>query len=492
MSESRLRNTLEAIGGCLLYLAFLAVFGVLIVLFFWGSAYLASVILPVSGWITLIALGLVPILLILSIPRVTRGWGGLGLVLCSYAIGLCVWLWSLVIAYQLAGMLWLVVGLFLAGVGVVLVAAIAALLQAQWSILIQIVIGVIVVYVLRIVGHWIIEKSEPAYDYEPAPPPPPDFSDETMSDEWRRLKQLIEQAAPLMYSEKVDFAELVTDVALQSPHATLDEIHVAIESVTKIEEELQSVVFSKYRMTDNDVLQNVLSEGIQAVNEIKNAETDEIEEALRDICALKAEKAFHTLLMAFQLSALEPEESFAGAVHKAVKIKNGPITLAERRRFKQLTDQLADSGARIRQYNYALAEADQLTPEVAEDIVTAFYDVLVAQEEVKLMDAEDLPYPREIILKASNVLIDYLTNLRDANPRLFQDGNCEALLDASQTLFSSLSLFYDIDAEDKETVSELNLNWRQVEDRIKNNEASESDHVWMEQARQLILKYQFR
>ena len=175
MSEGRFRDTLEAIGGCLMYLAFLAVFGVLIMMFFWGAGWLASIILPVSGWITLIALALVPICLVLSIPRVTRGWGGLGLVLCSYAIGLCLWLWCLVVAYQLAGMFWLVVGLFMAGVGVVLVAAIAALLHAEWLILIQIVIGVVVVYVLRFVGNLMVEKSEPKDEYQPLPPDPPVF-----------------------------------------------------------------------------------------------------------------------------------------------------------------------------------------------------------------------------------------------------------------------------------------------------------------------------
>src|ERR1051325_11436061 len=109
MSNGRFREAMEGISGCLLYIGFLLVAGFLVGLFFKGAGWLASVVLPLSGWITLIALALVPICLILSIPRATRGWGGLGLVICSYSIGLCLWLWCLVIAYELAGMLWLII-----------------------------------------------------------------------------------------------------------------------------------------------------------------------------------------------------------------------------------------------------------------------------------------------------------------------------------------------------------------------------------------------
>jgi hypothetical protein len=75
-----------------------------------------------------------------------------------------------VIAYQLAGRFWLIVGLFLAGVGVVLVAAIASLIYGEWLVLIQIVIAVAIVYGLRILGSWLIEKSEPKDEYEPSRP----------------------------------------------------------------------------------------------------------------------------------------------------------------------------------------------------------------------------------------------------------------------------------------------------------------------------------
>jgi hypothetical protein len=108
--------------------------------------------------VSLIALLLVPVFLLLSIPRVTRGWAGLGITLSSYAVGLSLWVWSLVIAYAMAGVFWVVVGLFFAGVGVVAVAAIASAVHGEWFIFIQIVIGVIVVYLLRFFGAFVVEK----------------------------------------------------------------------------------------------------------------------------------------------------------------------------------------------------------------------------------------------------------------------------------------------------------------------------------------------
>jgi len=82
-----------------------------------------------------------------------------------------------VVAYQLAGMVWLIIGLCMAGVGVVLVAAIAALLHGEWSVLIQIIVGVVVVYLLRFFGNLLVEKAEPKNDYGPSPPEPPIFDE---------------------------------------------------------------------------------------------------------------------------------------------------------------------------------------------------------------------------------------------------------------------------------------------------------------------------
>lgn len=168
----------------------------------------------------------------------------------------------------------------------------------------------------------------------------------------------------------------------------------------------------------------------------------------------------------------------------------GPITIEERRTFKKLAEQLADANEKISRIDEELAAAGELTPDIAQDIVTASYEVLLAQSEIKLMDASDLPYSRETILEAGNFLTEYLTDLRTTNPQVFQQQQYDALLNASQTLYASLDLFYDIDSDDKERVADLNNNWRKIEDRIENDLASEIDQLWMQQAKLLVVKYQ--
>jgi hypothetical protein len=246
----------------------------------------------------------------------------------------------------------------------------------------------------------------------------------------RRLHRLINHATKIIYSQQANFPELVSEIAFHHIDATLDEIHLAIQCVVEIEDQLQCLVHSKYKIRDRDVVEQVMTEALGDLAEILEAESDEIREAKVEICALKAEKAFCEIRMAFTLESAESEESFAGAVYKAKKIRNGPITIEERRTFKRLTEQIADASEKIRQIDEELVAAGELTPDIAEEIVTAFYDVLLAQSEIKLMDASDLPYSRETILEASNFLTEYLTDLRTTNPQVFQQQQCDVLLNA--------------------------------------------------------------
>jgi len=72
----------------------------------------------------------------------------------SYALGFNLWLWCLVLAKVLAGTFWLILGLFLYGIGVVFVAFIASLFQAEWAIAGQIVLTTVVVYGMRLLGRY--------------------------------------------------------------------------------------------------------------------------------------------------------------------------------------------------------------------------------------------------------------------------------------------------------------------------------------------------
>jgi hypothetical protein len=153
-----LKETVGAIGGCLTYLAFASLPVILIVAFLKSIEWIGETLLPILATGSVIGFLLVVPFLLLSIFRAIRPWAGLGLTLSSYAIGLHLWVWSLLIAYALAGIFWIVVGLIFAGIGVVAVAAVASALNHEWFVLIQIVVTVVIVYALRVLGAYLIDK----------------------------------------------------------------------------------------------------------------------------------------------------------------------------------------------------------------------------------------------------------------------------------------------------------------------------------------------
>jgi hypothetical protein len=152
MSEqtSKLKDTAAGIGGCLLYLALAFGSLTLIILLLRGMGWVAVNVYPWAVFAAGIALFIVvPISLLLSIFEKSRHIGSIGLFISSYVVGLSIWIWSLIIAYSLAGTFWLIVGLIFGGIGVVPVALIAALFSREWSVAGQILMGAIVVYAMR-------------------------------------------------------------------------------------------------------------------------------------------------------------------------------------------------------------------------------------------------------------------------------------------------------------------------------------------------------
>ena len=96
-TSSNWKDAAAGLGGCLLYLivAFgvLTLFGVLLR----GVGWIAENVYPWVMLATAIALiVVVPISLLLSIFRKSRGVGSVGLLLSSYVVGLNLWMWSLI------------------------------------------------------------------------------------------------------------------------------------------------------------------------------------------------------------------------------------------------------------------------------------------------------------------------------------------------------------------------------------------------------------
>jgi hypothetical protein len=125
------------------YLPLVAILMVLIAAFevLWG--HIESMAASAKMLILVAEIGVVlgvPICLILSVFRRARSFAAFGLLLISCLLGLSLWLWSLVLSDALAGEFWTIMGLCLAGVGIVPVAFIAALLRTEWAQAIQIAV----------------------------------------------------------------------------------------------------------------------------------------------------------------------------------------------------------------------------------------------------------------------------------------------------------------------------------------------------------------
>ena len=102
----------------------------------------------------------VPICLIVSVFRRARSFAAFGLLLISCLLGLGVWLLSLVLADELAGAFWTIMGLCLAGVGIVPVAFIAALLRTEWAQAIQIAVAAVAFYAIASMSYFIASGAE--------------------------------------------------------------------------------------------------------------------------------------------------------------------------------------------------------------------------------------------------------------------------------------------------------------------------------------------
>jgi hypothetical protein len=131
-------------------------------MFFKGFKWYGDNLYPFNVAVTSISsvLLLIPSIF-LSVIRKTRPLGGLGFTLLSGLWLLGLWSWCLMVAVALAGVFWTVVGLLFAGIGVIGVSLIAALISQEWSIALNIIIVLVLVFVSRVVGSALIGSQLP-------------------------------------------------------------------------------------------------------------------------------------------------------------------------------------------------------------------------------------------------------------------------------------------------------------------------------------------
>jgi hypothetical protein len=144
------KNILETIGGFLFGGAILAI-GILVVfVFIYGSAWASAKLLPWFSIFTWIAIGLVVfVFLPLAIPKATRGFASAAILISSYVFGATLWMESFLLSMILWGFWAVLIGIFLAGVGVVPIAMLATLFNKMWIDLIELILLTIATYGCR-------------------------------------------------------------------------------------------------------------------------------------------------------------------------------------------------------------------------------------------------------------------------------------------------------------------------------------------------------
>jgi hypothetical protein len=145
-NESWLKN----VGSIIFGLAAMVAFFLLVGLFLHGIVWVSEKALPwlldLSAIVFAVCLF---ILLPASIFRKTRPWAALGLLISSYLFGTLLFAFACIVVTQIWGFIGLVIGLIIAGVGVVPVGILATLIHGEWLLLSCLIVGIVLTYGTR-------------------------------------------------------------------------------------------------------------------------------------------------------------------------------------------------------------------------------------------------------------------------------------------------------------------------------------------------------
>jgi hypothetical protein len=150
-----LKNVGIALGGLLVMVALFC----LAMIFIVGATAVSEWVapwFPVAFWGSLLIV--LFILGPLSLIPPTRFIAANGFLIASCVFGVMVWCCGLGLTYEAWGIGGVIVGLVIAGVGIVPVAMLAVLLHGEWQALIVLVILVVLTFGLRALGLWLAKK----------------------------------------------------------------------------------------------------------------------------------------------------------------------------------------------------------------------------------------------------------------------------------------------------------------------------------------------
>jgi hypothetical protein len=133
------------IGVAILIILILVVF-----VFIYGGAWVSSKLLPWFSIFTWVAFALVVFAFLpFAIPKRTRGFASVAILISSYVFGATLWMEGFLLTLALWGVWAVIVGLFIAGIDVVPIAMLAALLKGMWLPLVELILLAIATFGCR-------------------------------------------------------------------------------------------------------------------------------------------------------------------------------------------------------------------------------------------------------------------------------------------------------------------------------------------------------
>jgi hypothetical protein len=136
---------------------------VVALLFLQGGVWLGQKVLPWLVRLAAVTLAVVVLVLLpLAISWRTRRFAARGMLSASSIFGMTLWIWGLILTYDLWGGVAVLVGLFMFGVGIVPMAMLATLFSAMWSTLGQLLLLAALTFGTRQFGAYLLAKLQAA------------------------------------------------------------------------------------------------------------------------------------------------------------------------------------------------------------------------------------------------------------------------------------------------------------------------------------------
>jgi hypothetical protein len=160
MNERRM----EAFGGFLQVVQGLAIIYSIVIVVLWfinGGDWFRENIFPLHDFIFVIFLGLTFLVLIpLMVIKTTRPYSALSLLVLTYLFGGIVWFYSVYYCLNVIGVVWTIIGFLCAGIGVVPIAVIGAMIKGHWSVVTSMVVVLVATFGCRALAAYAVSISE--------------------------------------------------------------------------------------------------------------------------------------------------------------------------------------------------------------------------------------------------------------------------------------------------------------------------------------------